>query len=447
MTADLSRFLLAQQAPFKIALSDLIRIPSVCVEGGDGFPFGLAVEQALRKALQIAADLGFRTCYGAGGYYGFAEIGEGEEMVGVLGHLDVVPPGTREDWTSDPFDPVERDGLLYGRGVQDDKGPMLAALFAAKALMDAGVQFHRRLRFIFGTDEESLWRCIKRYKQVEELPAMGFSPDSAFPVTHAEMGLLQFHLTGSAASGLSLKSGSCFNQVPDSAFYDGERQDDLARKLDDLGFAYDRTADGLAVRGKSTHASEPELGVNAIARLCIALQAIGVESGAIRFVAEEVGEDVNATRIFGVCADEPSGELKFNIGMIDLGATEQLSIDCRIPVTVSKDEIMAKLRTAAARYGLAYHEYDWLAPLYVPTDQYIVETLMHVYREVSGDTASQPLASGGATYARAIDNCVAFGALMPGEPSTEHQPDERVLLSSLYKAMEIYAHALYELTR
>ena len=259
----------------------------------------------MRKALQIAGELGFKTHYGDGGYYGYAEIGEGAEMLGILGHLDVVPPGKLEDWERDPFDPVEKDGMLYGRGTQDDKGPMLAALFAVKALMDAGVKFNKRVRFIFGTDEETLWRCINRYKEKEELPGMGFSPDSRFPVTYAEKGLLQLHLEGSNESGIRLSGGSAFNAVPDMIFYEGERQDDLADKLDQLGFEYEWNEDGIEVKGRAAHAMIPEEGINAIARLCIALHAIGIQSKAINFIAQEIGEDPNATRIFGECADEP----------------------------------------------------------------------------------------------------------------------------------------------
>jgi succinyl-diaminopimelate desuccinylase len=453
--AELSRHLEAQQAPIKAALMELVRIASMCAErpepgvgeeGTGGYPFGEAVDQALRKVLAIAGDLGFRTHYGDGGYYGFAEIGDGEVMIGVLGHLDVVPPGKLEDWEHAPFDPVEADGMLYGRGAQDDKGPLLAALFAAKALMDAGVTFHRRVRFIFGTDEETLWRCIRRYKEREELPGMGFSPDSKFPLTFAEKGLLQLQLEGRNESGLRLAGGSAFNAVPDAMFYDGERRDALAAALDSLGFPYSRGAGGIEVRGKAAHAMEPEVGVNAIARLCIALETIGIRSKVVEFVAREVGEDPYATRLFGACADEPSGRLKCNVGKIDLGEVERLSIDCRIPVTVPKEEVVAKLSAAAARHGLAYHQVDWLAPLYLPLDHFMVQTLLQVYRECTGDTVSQPISSGGATYARAMDNCVAFGALFPGEAVTEHQADERAVLANLHKAMEIYAQAIYELT-
>jgi predicted dipeptidase len=447
MLKDLAKHLAAQEEPLKKAVIELVSIPSVCDEGGGGYPFGEAVDQALRKAMQICGDLGFKTHYGDGGYYGFAEVGDGREMLGILGHLDVVPPGKLSDWNNPPFEPIEKDAMLYGRGTQDDKGAMLASLYAVKALMDSGVKFNKRVRFIFGTDEETLWRCINRYKEKEELPGFGFSPDSRFPVTYAEKGLLQLRLEGANESGIKLSGGSAFNAVPDSVFYDGDRQDDLADKLDELGFEYERDDDGIEVKGRAAHAMIPEEGINAIARLCIALKAVGVESKVINFIATEIGEDPYATRIFGNCEDEPSGKLKFNIGKIELGKVEQLSIDSRIPVTVSKEDMIAKLKSAAAKYGLEYKEFDWLASIYVPLDNFVVKTLMKVYREHSGDTVTQPQSSGGATYARAINNCVAFGALTVDEPLTEHQPNERTVLKNLYKSMEIYAHAVYELTR
>lgn len=447
MIGHIANHLEAQQEPFRAALIEWVRIPSVIAEGDAAFPFGQAIDRALRKGLQIAGELGFRTHYGDAGYYGYAEVGEGEQLVGVLGHVDVVPAGNLEDWDTGPFDPVEIDGRLHGRGTQDDKGPMLAALFAAKALLDAGVKFDKRLRFIFGADEETLWRSIERYKQKEELPGVGFTPDAVFPVTYAENGLLQIQLEGANESGLHLAGGSAFNAVPDSILYRGGRQEELAARLDQLGFAYDRQKNGIEVRGQGCHAMNPEEGINAIDRLCIALDALGVESKAVRFVAREVGEDPCATRIFGSCADEVSGALRLNVGKIDLDEIEQLSIDVRIPVNLSKEEVVSKLSTAAARHGLAYREFDWLAPLYVPKEHPMVQTLMRVYRQLTGDVSSTPLTSAGATYARAIPNCVAFGAVFPGALSTEHQPNERVVLAELYRAMEIYAHAIYELTR
>lgn len=447
MLSSFGLHLEAQREPLMNALVELVRIPSVCAEGVEGFPFGPAVDCALRKALDIGDRLGFRTRYGDGGYYGYAEVGEGSEILGILGHLDVVPAGDLDDWAWPPFEPVERDGLLFGRGTQDDKGPLLAALFAVRALMDAGVRFDKRVRFIFGTDEESLWRGIKHYKANEELPAMGFTPDARFPLVYAEKGLLQCVLEGANESDVRLTGGTAFNAVADTATSFGGYQDDLAEELRTRGFEFTRDEEALMVVGKAAHAMEPHKGINAIARLCIAIDALGTESKVVRFVAREVGEDCHAERIFGSCRDKASGWLTLNLGKIDVGDVERVFIDCRIPVTVSKDKIVVQLSAAAQRYGLVYREVDWLGPIHVPEESFITRTLMRVYGLVSGDLISPPITSGGATYARALDNCVAFGALFPDEPNTEHQPNERVVLANLYKAMEIYAHAIYELTR
>src|SRR4030042_3817768 len=275
MDENFHTHLSAQHEPMKRALVELVRIPSVCDEGAGGFPFGKNVDQALRKALQIAGELGFRTQYGDGGYYGIAEVGEGKEMLGILGHLDVVPAGKLTDWKRDPFDPAEKDGMSYGLDTQDHKSPLVASMFAVKALLDAGVKFKKRVRFIFGTDEETLWRCINRYKEKEETPTLGFSPDARFPLIYAEKGLLQLRLEGQNQTDLRFSGGSAFNAVPDMMFYDGVLQEELASKLDELGFAYEWKEDGIEVKGKAAHAMITEEGINAIARLCIALRLIG----------------------------------------------------------------------------------------------------------------------------------------------------------------------------
>jgi len=440
MQPNIKQHLQSQHKPLKEAIKELVRIPSVIEEENGKFPFGECVDDALRKTLEIAGRLGFQTKYGDEGYYGYAQIGQGQDLMAVLGHLDVVPAGELDTWDTDPFDPVERDGKIYGRGAQDDKGPTLAAMFAAKALLDAGVTFNKRLR-------ESLWRGIKRYLDREERPGMGFTPDSKFPLIYAEKGLLQFCLEGSNEGDLSLKGGNAFNGVPDAIVYAGKRQDELAAKLGDLGYDYERTDDGIKVLGRAAHAAVAETGINAIARLCIALQAIGLESNVIRFVAQQVGEDPFATLIFGQCTDGPSGQLKFNVGKIDVGHKEQLAIDIRIPVTVPKEEVVEKMSTVAGEYGLAYREYDWTAPIYMPLDHPMIKTLTMVYREVTGDIESEPESSGGATFARSIENCVAFGPILPGRSTVAHQPNEYVVLEDLYVAMEVYAYALYELAR
>jgi len=430
------------------AIKELVRILSFLQEGDGGYPFGVAVHEALQKTVDIAAALGFRTWYDGQGYYAWAEIGEGEELVGIIGHMDVVPPGNPAHWQTPPFSPTERDGKLYGRGVQDDKGPMMAALFATKALMDAGVNFNKRVRFIFGGDEENHWRGIARYLENEEIPGMGFTPDAEFPLIFAEKHILQVELRAPNQGAPSMELGTAFNAVPGEALYSGPRQDELAARLDELGFAYERTPEGIRVLGKAAHASLPEKGINAIALLAIALNDIGCQAKTIKFIAQTVGTDYHAEAIFGPLADEVSGPLTFNIGKLIITPDEErLGLDMRIPVTASKEQVVEPLRQAAERFGLEYREHAWKASLYVPLDHPLVHTLLQVYRQMTGDEEAEPLAIGGGTYARAMPSCVAFGPNFPGSPETAHQANEYIILAEMYRAMDIYAAAIYQLTR
>jgi succinyl-diaminopimelate desuccinylase len=429
------------------SIKELVRIPSVIDQSSASYHFGENIDIALKKTLEICEGLGFRTYYDPEGYYGYAEIGEGSELVGILGHLDVVPAGALDVWKHNPFEPVVEDGKLYGRGTQDDKGPTLTALYAAKGLMNLGITFNKRLRFIFGTDEETLWRDMKKYMEKEEKPSLGFTPDSTFPLIYAEKGLLQVILEADNETDLVLEGGNAFNSVPDNAVYTGEKQEELKSKLNQLGYEYENTPSGVKVLGKSAHAQVTEKGINAIARLAITLKSIGITSKAIDFIVNEIGEDPFATKIFGNCEDEDSGKLKLNVGKITIGKKETLSIDMRIPVTVAKDYIEEKIKTASEKYGLSYSEHDWLNSIYIPKDHFLIKTLMEVYQGITKDTSSQPKVSGGATYARALDNCVAFGAMLPGKTKTEHQPNEHIVLEDLFVAFEIYAKAIYELTR
>ncbi|MDI6694211.1 MAG: M20 family metallopeptidase [Anaerolineales bacterium] len=444
---DLPALLEQEKDPLLEAVKELARIPSILQEAETGAPFGRPIAQALSRALSISASLGFRTMLEPDGYYGYAEIGQGEELVAILGHVDVVPAGSLADWRQDPFDPQITDGILYGRGVQDDKGPTLAALFGAHALMQAGIAFNKRLRFIFGTDEENLWRCMKRYLAQEEIPTSGFTPDAKFPLIYAEKGLLQATLEAPTEQGIHLSGGSAFNAVADSAVYMGVAAEKLRRQVELLRYDYQSINGGVQVIGKAAHAQVPEEGVNAICRLAIALHSCGVHSPAIDFLAQEIGEDPYARKIFGDVQDEDTGRLKFNVGMIESGEVERISLDIRIPASVEKQKVVEKLVQSADKYGLKYQQRDWLAPIYIPRQSDLVKTLMDVYRQVTGDYDSQPETSGGATYARAMPNCVAFGAVFPGRPKVEHQPNEHIRLDDLYTAMQIYALAIYALTR
>lgn len=426
------------------SLKTIVSYPSVLNEGENGTPFGQSIQNVLEKMLEITRSLGFKTYIDPKGYYGYAEIGQGEELLAVLCHLDVVPAGDLSDWETPPFEATIKDGWIHGRGVQDDKGPSLAALYAVKALMDAGVTFNKRIRFIYGTDEETLWRCMARYNELEETATLGFAPDSSFPLTYAEKGLLQIKLHGSGSQELAIEAGEAFNVVPAKASYTGNLADSLEVELKKQAFEYERTADTVTVIGVPKHSKDAAEGVNAIVRLATGLNPL-IQHSAIQFIAEAVREDATGSRLFGEISDEPSGTLSFNVSGLSLDQDKsEIRIDMRIPVLADKDKLVQELSQIAEEYQLRYEEFDYLAPLYVPLDSELVSTLMAVYKEKTNDN-SLAVSSGGATFARTMPNCVAFGALFPDALQTEHQANERTVIEDLYKAMDIYAETIYRL--
>lgn len=436
----------AMRDDYLAAVKRLVAIPSVWQEDDSGTPFGQPIDDCLDATLALCREMGFFTFKDPAGYYGYAEIGSGEQMIGVLGHLDVVPTGERSAWQSDPFSPEVRDGRLYGRGTQDDKGPTLAALFAVKALLDSGVQLEKRVRFIFGTDEETLWRCIDRYLAKEEVPQCGFTPDSAFPLIHAEKMLIQAWLHGPGDPLIELACDGALNAVPELARYEGPLWEELAAKLDELGYDFTAEDAEVVVFGKAAHsASADTKGVNAIARLCLALRQLGETHPAVKLIAEQIGEDANAREIFGPVEDV-SGRLTCNVAKLTITPEHsRIGLDIRVPVTFSKADYDTDIQAVAEQYGLRYEEFDVLPSLYMPADSPVITALMDAYKAVSGDMDSLPMTSGGATYARAIPNCVAYGAIFPGRDKVEHMPDEYLIIDDMMQAMKVYAEAIYRL--
>ncbi len=167
------------------SIIEVVNIPSVKDKPKLNAPFGEGTKEALLKTLKIAENLGFKT-NNLDNYIGYAQYGEGEDYIGVLGHLDVVP--AREGWKFPPFSGHIEDGRIYGRGVLDNKGPILSALYALYAIKESNLKLSRPVRIIFGTDEESGFNDIPYYLKRERPPIMGFTPDCKYPVVYGERG-------------------------------------------------------------------------------------------------------------------------------------------------------------------------------------------------------------------------------------------------------------------
>lgn len=451
------------------SLSELIRFKSIeAAPAGPGAPFGQEIAQSLDYVLKLSESWGFAT-RNVEGYAGHAEFGTGKDIVAVLVHLDVVPEGGQ--WTHPPFGGEVHDGKVYGRGTVDNKGPAIAAMYALKAIKELKLPLSKRIRIIFGCDEESGWECMKHYLPAEETPMCGFAPDAEFPIIGSEKGIFAFSLNrsfgppqGGGVWVRSITSGTRHNVVPETATAElvmlPERRQPVAAAAQSYaqtnGVKVEVAEKGIdemviTVTGVSSHASLPHLGVNALTHLIALLDGLDLTAGAcsdyIRFLARNVGLDVHGGS-FGVgLEDAVSGRLTLNLGVIELnerGAKAQ--IDIRYPVTADFDTVHDPIVERCNDAGIEFEQLSHSRSLYVPADHFLIETLSKVYGEETG-LKPEVISIGGGTYARAIPNAVAFGPVFPGQPELAHQRDEFIAVDDLVKLARIYARAMSDLGR
>ena len=320
---ELNERVLAMEKDLLHCLQENIRIPSVQGKAEAGAPYGADVRKSLDHILDCAKKLGFRT-ENVDGHLGWCEYGDAEEMVAVLGHLDVVPAG--EGWTFDPWGGVIRDGKLWGRGATDDKGPCVAALYALAALRDTGVPLKRRIRILFGCNEETGSQDIKYYlDNGGEIPVMGFTPDGEYPVINGEKGIINVtYAKAYTQSGdlklLSIQGGTAPNVVPSSACAKLACSEETARqiaaiKLPKVRFTAAEYGILAEADGVNAHGSTPGLGENAIGRLILALDTLpfqGEIADAIHFLAQTLGMETNGRAAGIYLQDSVSGELQTN---------------------------------------------------------------------------------------------------------------------------------------
>ncbi len=413
-----------KKAEFLEDLKRLIAINSIngsCGEKTDSAPLGKGINDAIEEFLSIGKRFGFKT-KNVGGYCGWIEMGEGEKMLGIIVHTDTVETG--DGWSYPALRCTVTDDGIYGRGVIDNKGPALLALYCMKALKDSGIELNKRVRLIIGGDEEAgAWQCMKAYKETEELPSIAFSPDGDYPVVFGEKGLLRVKISGkeeSIAPDFKFEAGKVINIVPDeaTAFIDGKE---------------------LHAKGKSAHGSTPEKGENAILKIASEIASLYPDSTFAKLCLLTTAE---ALRID--IADEMT-KTSVNPSVISADSTKcELIYDIRYPITADGEEVIANIKKSAEEKGLTAEIFFHDKPLYVPRDSHLVTTLSDIYKEHSGE-ALEPVAIGGGTYAKAFKNCVAFGAMLPDEPETMHAPDEFWSFRSIDLNYDIISDAIIKL--
>ncbi|MFF2448801.1 dipeptidase PepV [Neobacillus sp. NPDC058068] len=447
-------------------LTTLLKIPSVkdLSTSSEQAPMGATIKKALDFMLEKAKQDGFRT-KNIDNYVGFAELGpeDASHYIAILCHLDVVP--ATGEWDTDPFSPDIRNGKLYARGAIDDKGPTMAAYYALKIIKENELSLKHRVRIIFGTDEESGMTCMKKYVQVEPAPLTGFAPDAEFPIIHAEKGQINAVLKWRAQDTqnddpfkvVSFSSGEKGNMVPDQAQATliGHNLEYVEREFirfaisQKLEFSYENNGNSirLTLKGTSAHGMEPDKGINAGNTLAQFLIKNSIDNGSyFTFISDCLAEDFWGEKLNISFSDEITGPLTVNAGIFRFAHQEDayISLNIRCPVETPYLRTIEKLNETAQKYGFDVEEVREKKPHHVDQNHPVIKVLQQAYEEET-NTQATLLTTGGATYARFIENGVAFGAVFPGKENTAHQKNEYVEMEDLNKATAIYANAIFHL--
>ncbi len=429
------------------ALAGWVQINSIHDETTitEGKPFGEGVYQALRYIGELAEKEGFKVDY-CDGYATEISYGEGP-IIGIYSHCDVVP--VSGNWTFHPFSGHIVGNQMFGRGTSDDKGPGMAAFYALKSLKDQGLIRGFQVRHVVGGNEEKGSRCLDYYfhKLHRPYPKYGFTPDAEFPLIYGEKGIsnYQTRIKGNFAPVLNLEAGVVANSVIDLAKATLTELGNLEAIFQKYNFSYKiEKTNGhflVSVFGKSAHGSIPQMGVNAGVQL---LKALG-EAFNLKPLATLAAlyEDPSGKSLNEFYESELLHATTYNIGLIHYDGKE-LSLICnfRYPETVDPLQVIARIgdKSPGTTRVLSTSR-----SLLMDPKSPMIQTLLHVYQEETGDTVTPIMAIGGGTYAKEAQNTVAFGSAFPGKNDHIHEANEKIDLDDFKKSIAIYAHAIHAL--
>ncbi|MEG0687307.1 MAG: Sapep family Mn(2+)-dependent dipeptidase [Hungatella sp.] len=442
----------------------LCRINSEKMPYEEGRPFGMGVAEALDQALAMAEQYGF-SIHNYDNFVGTVDFNDREKQLDILAHLDVVPAG--EGWQiTQPFEPIERDGILYGRGVADDKGPAIAALYAMRAVKELGIPLQKNVRLILGTDEECGSSDIEHYYDVEPEAPMTFSPDAAFPVTNTEKGGLAGHFTGGFLKSdvlpklLSFQAGIKVNVVPGKAYAMVEGIDvtclqetaACAKQKTGVQFLLESTESisKITAVGAGAHAAHPEDGNNALTGLLTYVSMLPLapcaQVTALKNLITLIPHGDTTGEGLGIAMeDEISGNLTLAFSMLEVTETElDGTFDSRCPICATQENVLDVVRQKMSAIGLTLHNEDMKPPHHVSADSIFVKTLLKAYEDYTG-RKGECQSMGGGTYVHHLQNGVAFGAAMPETDNHMHGADELAMVQELVVSAKIFAQVIVDL--
>lgn len=451
LSRDIDAFIAEHYDDIFASIARLVAINSVEGEAAPGAPFGEGPAKALAEGLKLADELGLKAV-NCENYIGYAEIGEGDDYLATITHLDVVPTG--DGWSSDPFTMREREGYIIGRGVMDDKGPSVLCLYALKYLKDRNIPLRYPVRALLGANEETGMKDVEYYLANYKAPLFCFSPDANFPLCNGEKGIYHGRMLAKVPMEniVDIKGGFAANAIPDKA--EAWIRADKAESVPGVTAERENNLWHLTATGIGGHASLPEGTVNAIGVLVNYLLEKGLageqEAKFLRAVAL-LNENSDGSGL-GVQADDglfkPLTIVGGVIGVED-GRMFQ-TLDSRYPTNTSGEKIAAIIREKLGDAVEITVDRD-APPFYMSLDKPEVKVCIDAYNAVTGENA-EPYTIGGGTYARDFPNAVSFGPEHPERPQPDfagpiHGVDEAASKDFFIEALKVYILALIELQK
>lgn len=423
------------------SIGRLVRINSVEGEKLDNAPFGSGPKEALEEALRISRELGFKT-KNIENAIGYAEYGESDEYIGVIGHVDIVPGG--DGWNYNPFDVSIDNEKIYGRGVLDNKGPIMAVLYGMKIIKDLNLPISKKIRVIFGTNEETGFCDIPYYLKEEKPPIMGFTPDCKYPAVYGERGILDVTIWSKKINDTNIKSikGNFRNNVvPD--FVEIELYSNENKKSE---------TKTISAKGKQAPGNAPESGINAVTKLCKDIleskKLINDEETLefIQFIYNSFYENHSLSKLNINCFDKISGDLVINPYEIKMDEGKiGISIVFRYPISYKYEDMISIIKSII-KDGYTLSENRRMDSVCFDKDHDLLKKLKEAYEDVTGFDGT-PVTTTGGTYAKVFPNIVAFGPSFPGQKGIAHNSDEYMDIEDLITNLKIYTNALYNLAK
>lgn len=391
-------------------------------------------ETILNFVLNHCSELGFKVKK-VSSRLGWAQLGEEGPLAAFPVHLDVVPPGN--GWNTDPFTLVEKDQVLLGRGVYDNKGPAAIMIVLLNELRQNIEESGVRVRIILGTQEETGMACIQQYILREEKPTIGFVPDAMFPIVLGEKG--RMHLLLESVESIpwldEVHTGEQVNSVPDCAVMKVKKEKDL-EKIDPTTVS---NIEGRTIlcKGVSAHAAKPELGINAFFQLMKVIDPLccSERMNDLLQLSEVNGETIGLS-----CPESRFGDTTVNAGVINFKENKwSVEIDIRFNNRLTQEMILHKIQQAFPHWNVKILN---AKNVHLVKDIRLTDQLIELYRRYCPTDQTEPIYMGGSTYASYFDNFAAFGPRFSDTRTYAHGKNERMRISDLEKLIQIYKDAI-----